>query len=70
MGILEQDQQRRKAFVDRHRGCNEEFFEIGIVLLVFQTCMGKMPKKFRFRWTGPYWIVTTENGTFTLSTLA
>ena len=31
--------------------------------------MGKMPGKLRFRWTGPYWIVATEKGTFTLGTL-
>ena len=32
--------------------------------------MGKMPRKLRFRWTGPYWIVAAEKGTFTLGTLA
>ena len=29
-----------------------------------------MPGKLRFHWTGPYWIVEAENGTFTLGTLA
>ena len=37
---------------------------------MFQTRMGKMPGKLRFRWTGPYWIVAAEKGTFTLGTLA
>ena len=32
--------------------------------------MGKIPGKLRFRWTGPYWIVAAEKGTFTLGTLA
>ena len=32
--------------------------------------MGKMPGKLRFRWTGSYWIIGAENGTFTLGTLA
>ena len=70
MAALELEQLRRKAFVDRHRGRNEEEFEIGRAVLVFQTRMGKMPGKLRFRWTGPYWIVATEKGTFTLGTLA
>ena len=38
-------------------------------MLLFQTRMGKMPGKLRFRWTGPYWIIAAENGTFTLATL-
>ena len=66
---LDLDQQRRKAFVDRHRGRNEEKFSKGKAVLVFQTRMGKMPGKLRFRWTGPYWIVAAEKGTFTLRTL-
>ena len=37
MSILEQDQQRWKAFVDRHRGHNEECFEIGKFILMFHT---------------------------------
>ena len=60
LAALELEQLRRKAFVDRHRGRNEEEFEIGRAVLVFQTCMGKMPGKLRFRWTGPYWIVAAE----------
>ena len=70
LAVLELDQQRRKAFVDRHRGRNEERFGEGKSVLVFQTRMSKMPKKLRFRWTGPYWIVAAEKGTFTLGTLA
>mgnify|MGYP006889210095 FL=1 len=49
MGVLEQDQLRRKAFMDRYRGHNEKLFKIGKVVLMFQTCMGKMPGKLRFR---------------------
>ena len=39
-------------------------------VLVFQTWMGHMPGKLRFRWTGPYWIVGAENDTFQLGTSA
>ena len=70
MAILEQEQRRRKAFVDRHRKTREKDFVVGRPVLVFQTRMGQMPGKLRFRWTGPYWIVEAENGTFTLGTLA
>ena len=70
MAALELEQLRRKAFVDRHRGQNEEEFEIGRAVLVFQMRMEKMPGKVRFRWTGSYWIVAAEKGTFTLGTLA
>ena len=51
---LELEQRRRKAFVDRHRKGNIKMFEIGKPVLVFQTRMGKIPGKLRFRWTGPY----------------
>ena len=67
MAILEQEHQGLKAFVDRHWGRNEKLFGIGKFVLVFQTRMGKMLGRIRFRWTGPYWIVLGENGTFTLS---
>ena len=70
LAILEQEQQCRKAFVDRHRGWNEKMFGIGKAILVFQTRMGKMPGKLRFRWTRPYWIIAAEKRTFTLGTLA
>ena len=33
--VLELDQQRRTAFVDRHRGRNEKIFGIGKAVLVF-----------------------------------
>ena len=56
--------------MDRHHGRNEEEFGEGKAVLVFQTRMGKMHGKLRFRWTGPYWIVAAEKGTFTLGTLA
>ena len=60
-----------KAFLNRHQRGNEKFFEIGKVILVFQTCnaMGKMPRKLRFLWTGLYWIISVENDTFKLDTL-
>ena len=35
LAVLELDQQRRKAFVDRHRGRNEEMFGEGKAVLVF-----------------------------------
>ena len=35
LAVLELDQQRRKAFVDRHRGRNEEMFGEGKAMLVF-----------------------------------
>ena len=70
MAQLEQRQRQRKAFVDRHRKGREKDFMAGRPVLVFQTRMGQMPGKLRFRWTGPYWIVDAENGTFTLGTLA
>ena len=69
MAILEHEQRRRKAFVDRHRGTSEKHFKVGKVVLVFQTRMGQMPGKLRFRWTGPYWIIVAENRTLQLGTL-
>ena len=48
LAILELDQQRRRAFMDRHRGQNEKVYAIGKTVLVFQTRMGKMPGKLRF----------------------
>ena len=70
MVILELDQQHRRAFVDWHHRRNEKLFVVGKVVLAFQMRMGKMPGKLHFRWTGPYWIIALENGTFTLGTLA
>jgi hypothetical protein len=29
-----------------------------------------MPGKLRLRWTGPYWIVKADNGTYQLGTLS
>ena len=66
---LELEQRRRKAFVDRHRKDNEKEFEIGNPVLLFQTRMGNMPGKLRFRWTGPFWITKEYNGLYQLSTL-
>ena len=70
MGVLEQELRLCKAFVDRHRKTCEKDFMVGKAVLVFQTRMGQMPGKLRFRWTGPYWIVGAENNTFQLGTLA
>ena len=39
-------------------------------MLVFQKCIGKMPGKLHFHWTGLYYIIATEKGTFTIGTLA
>ena len=71
MAILEQEQRLRKTLnVDRHRNTREKDFMVGRPVLVFQTRMGQMPGKLRFRWTGPYWIVGADNDTFSLGTLA
>ena len=67
---LEQGQRKRKTFVDRHRRETEKSFEIGTPVLVFQTRLGTMLGKLRFRWTGPFWIVDDFNGTFQLGSLA
>ena len=67
---LELEQWRRKAFVDRHRWGNEKEFEVGKPVLLFQTRMGNMPEKLRFRWTGPFWITKEYNGSYQLGTLA
>ena len=32
--------------------------------------MGNMPRKLRFRWTGPFWITKEYNGSYQLGTLA
>ena len=69
MGQLEQKQRRTNAFVDRHQNSKEKLFDIGRPILVFQTKMGSMPEKLRFRWTGPLWIVNTYNGTYQVGTL-
>ena len=56
--------------VDRHRRGNEREFGIRKLVLVFQTRMGNMPGKLRFRWTGPFWITREYNGSYQLGTLA
>ena len=70
MAHLEHRQRQRKAFVDRHRKGLEKELAIGKPVLLFQTRLGSMPGKLRFRWTGPFWIVDEFNGTFQLGTLA
>jgi hypothetical protein len=67
---MEHEQRLRKAFVDRHRKRNEERFGIGKAVLLFQSRSGLMPGKLRLRWTGPYWIVKSNNGTYQLGTLS
>ena len=44
-------------------------FGIDKPVLVFQTRMGKMPGKLRFRWTEPYWITWEFKGSYQLGTL-
>ena len=68
MAQLEQRQRQRKAFVDRHRKGLEKELTSGKPV-VFQTRLGAMPGKLRFRWTGPFWIVDEFNGTFQLGTV-
>jgi hypothetical protein len=70
MEAMEHEQWLRKAFVDRHRKRNEERFGIGKAVFLFQSRSGLMPGKLRLRWTGPYWIVKSENGTYQLGTLS
>ena len=69
MSALEHKQRQIKAFVNRHRRKSEEQFEIGKPVLVFQTRMGLMPGKLRYRWTGPVWIINSKNGTYQLGSL-
>ena len=45
LAMLEHEQQIWKAFVDRHRRGNEEKFQEGKPVLVFQTRSGLMPGK-------------------------
>ena len=66
MTQLEQCQRQRKA----HQKGLEKELTIGKLDLVFQTRLGAMPGKLRFRWTGPFWIIDEFNDTFQLSTLA
>jgi hypothetical protein len=70
MEALKHEQRLRKAFVDRHRKKNEERFGIGKAVLLFQSRSGSMAGKLRLRWTGPYWIVKADNGTYQLGTLS
>jgi hypothetical protein len=67
---LEHEQWLRKAFVDRHRKWNEQKFGIGKAVLLFQSRSGLMPSKLQLCWTGPYWILHEENGTYQLGTLS
>ena len=66
---LEQKQRQTKTFVDRRRKQKEKMFEIGKLVLVFQTKMGSMPSKLQFQWTRPFWIVDNKNGTYQLGML-
>ena len=54
---LEHDQNCQKASVNRQQKGNERQFDIGKLVLVFQTRMELMPGKLKFQWTGPYWII-------------
>ena len=70
MTTLEHKQRQTKAFVNRHQRKSEMQFGIGKPVLVFQTKMGAMPGKLRYRWRGPVWIVNSKNGTYQLRTLS
>ena len=70
MWHLEQKQRWTKAFVDPHWNSKKNLFDIGKPVLVFETKMGSMPRKLRFRWTGPFRIVNTYNSMCQLGTLA
>ena len=67
---LELEQRRRKSFIDKHRRGNEKEFGIGKLVLVFQTRMGNMPGKLRFRWISPFWVTKEFVGSYQLGTLA
>jgi hypothetical protein len=70
MDALEHEQRLRKAFVDRHQKQNELKFIIRKAVLLFYSRSGLMPGKLRLRWTGPYWIINEENGTYQLGKLS
>ena len=70
MSQLEQGQLQRKAFVDQRRKGTEKSFTLVKLVLVFQTRLGAMLGKLRFRWTGLFWIIDEFNDTFQLGTLA
>ena len=67
--MLEHEQQVQEAFVDRHRRFNEEKYQEGKLVLVFQTQSGLMPGMLRLWWAGLYWIVGGKDGTYSLGTL-
>jgi hypothetical protein len=70
MEAMEQEQRLRKAFIDHHRKRNEEWFGIEKVVLLYQSRSGLMPGKLWLRWTRPYWIVKSDNGTYQLGILS
>jgi hypothetical protein len=67
---MEHEQRLRKAFVDRHRKQNEERFGIRKAVLLFQSRSCLMPGKLPLQWTGPYWIVKSDNDMYQLGTLS
>ena len=70
MAASEQKQRQTEAFVDHHHRQIDKQLAIGKPVLIFQTKMGLMTGKLQFRWTGPYWIVVSKNGTYQVGTLA
>ena len=70
MAQLKHRQRQCKAFVDQHRKGTEKSFALEKPVLVFQTRLGSIPGKLRFRWTDPFWIIDEFNDTFQLGTLA
>ena len=69
MAQLKHRQRQCKAFVDQHRKGTEKSFALEKPVLVFQTRLGSIPGKLRFRWTDPFWIIDEFNGMFQLGTL-
>ena len=55
--------------MDRHRRYNEQKFQEGKSILVFQTWSELMAGKLRLRWVGPYWIMNNKDGTYSLRML-
>ena len=58
-----------KPLMDQHWRYNEEKFQEGKPVLVFQTRSGLMLGKLRLRWVGPYWIINGKYSTYSLGTL-
>jgi hypothetical protein len=67
---MEHEQRLRKAFVDRHRKRNEEWFGIGKAVLFFQSRSGLNAGEVTVTVDRLYRIVKSDNGTYQLGTLS